>query len=301
MVRRGLMVFVLLLIALAVSPNAAKAQKKGMSRLGVEVGNLAPEFTFQNEAGKWVSLSDFRGKKVFLFSWATWCRCREQLPSLEEFYKKNKSAKLEVIAVASDSQGYKWVKPYLDNAKATYIALIDPDNELAAKYNFRATENGFLIDENGIIRMSIIGFDIRNEEQRGELIKQMKTSYRAISPAKKKSLDERAKELEADISASPKALSKRFGLAVIYRQKGELDKAEAALRDAIAQKKTSAEAHYRLGVILYQKGNIEEAVKEWERAYKYDSGNYIYMRNIEAYKNPEKFYLEISEKMNGKK
>jgi len=60
--------------------------------LGVEVGRLAPEFTLQDGTGEWVSLSDFRGKKVFLFSWATWCRCREQLPALEEFYKKVSSA-----------------------------------------------------------------------------------------------------------------------------------------------------------------------------------------------------------------
>jgi peroxiredoxin len=289
-------VCIVLLLSVLIMAAAAKAGTPGMSSLGVKVGNLAPEFTFQSTAGKWVSLSDFRGKKVFLFSWATWCSCKEQLPALEEFYKKYKSDKLEVIAVASDSQGLKWVKPYLDKAKATFVSLIDPNNELAVKYNFLATQNGFMIDENGVIRMSEIGYDIRKPEQSSKLIKLIKTDFGAITPAQHKSLDEKTKELEASIAENPKALSKRLELAEIYRQAGSLDKAESALRDAIAQKKTYAESHYRLGVILYQKGTIEEAVKEWEKAYRYDSTNYLYMRNVEAYRNPEKFYSEIMDK-----
>jgi len=297
MKRIGIFSVIGILCAIIVNLTAtAWAEKQDAGNLGVEVGNLAPEFTFQNEKGKWVSLSDYRGKKVFLFSWATWCRCREQLAALQEFYRKHKSEKFEVIAVASDSQGFKWVKPYLDNAGATYVALVDPSNELAVKYNFLATENGFLIDESGVIRMNEIGFDIRKDEQRKELEKVMKTDFGAGTREEKKTLDVKIKELEEGLSKFPKAFTKRLEISELYRVKGDYGKAEGALREAIGQNKKSAEAHYRLGVVLYQKGEVEEAVKEWEKAYKYESTNYLYMRNIEAYHDPGKFYSELEKK-----
>ncbi|MFH1540046.1 MAG: redoxin domain-containing protein [bacterium] len=264
-----------------------------MNQLGVEVGNLAPEFALQDASGNWISLSDFRGKKVFLFSWATWCRCKEQLPDIEKFHQRHKSEKFVVLTVASDSQGFKWVQPYLGGAGATFVTLVDPANELAKKYNFLATENGFLIDEYGVIRMSAIGFDIRRDEQREELERLIKTDFDPVEATKRKSIDDRIGDLEAGLEKHPKATSKRLELAEFYRQKGELGKAESELRTVIKHEKKSAEAHYRLGINLYQQGKIEEAVKEWEKAYKYEPTNYLYMRNIEAYYEPEKFYSEL--------
>lgn len=285
----------LIAISTAFSGTAALAATAGKAgNVGVEIGQLAPEFTLQNKKGEWVSLSDFRGKKVFLYSWATWCECREQLPALEAFYKKHKSDKFEVITVASDSEGFKWVQKYLDNAKATYTALVDPEHQLATKYNFLATQNGFLIDEGGAIRMSVIGFDIRKADQREELEKLMKTNFNpAPKSAKGKAIDEKIKDIEAGLAEKPGATGKRIELAELYRIKGAYDKAEAELRKAVEQKPKSAEAHFKLGVVLYHQGNIDEAVKEWEKAYKYESTNYMYMRTLEAHKTPEKFYSEI--------
>jgi len=297
--KRGIVnaVAAVVLVCVVGAVSARAAGTPGVKTLGVEVGNLAPEFTFKDGSGKWVSLSDFRGKKVFLFSWATWCRCKEQLPDLEKFYLAHKSPKFEVIAVASDSQGFKWVKPYLDRAKATFVSLVDPDNELAVKYNFLATENGFLIDENGVIRMSTIGFDIRKPEQRGELEKLMKSDFKSDAKgAKGTPLADRIKDAEAAVEKSPKSVKARIALAELYVLKGDLAAAESALQEAVKIKKNSAEAHYRLGCVLYQKGDVEDGVKEWERAFKYEPTNYLYMRNIEAYRDPDKFYSELESK-----
>ena len=257
-------------------------------------GELAPEFTFQDAAGKWVSLSDFRGKKVFIFSWSTWCRCREQLPELEKFYKQYKSDRFEVFAVASDSQGFKWVKQYLDNAGATFIALVDPNNDLGQKFNFWATENGFLVDEAGIVRMNSINFDIRNSVQRAELVKLMNTDFKAqAQKGQKVTLADRIKAAEAAASANPKDLAKKMELAELYRQNADFAQAESVLREALKTKPLSADAHYRLGVALYQKGEIVAGVKEWEKAYQLQPRNYIYMRNLQAYRNPRKFYSAL--------
>lgn len=289
-------VLIALIMAAALAPGSKHAgAATQIKTLGVEPGNLAPEFSFRNAQGKWISLSDFRGKKVFLFSWSTWCTCKEQLPDLEKFYEKYKSPKFVVIAVASDAQGFKWVKSYLDKAHATFIALVDPENDLARKYNFSMTENGFLIDEAGVIRMNSIGFDIRKTKDRDELVRLMKTDFKA-QPGKgqQESLAKRIQALETSIAANPQAFKEQLDVSALYTQQGDLGKAETALRDALKIKKQSAEAHYRLGVVLYQKGDVDTAVAEWEKAFKYEPTNYIYMRNIEAYKTPEKFYSDLN-------
>ena len=38
----------------------------------VSVGGPAPEFTLPDLDGQQVSLSDYRGKRVVLFMWASW-------------------------------------------------------------------------------------------------------------------------------------------------------------------------------------------------------------------------------------
>ncbi len=292
--KKSALVWVALALAfLPVAPASAQSAP-GMKNKGVKVGSLAPEFSFQDRDGQWVSLSDFRGRKVFIFSWSTWCRCKEQLPDLEKFYLAHKSERLEVVTVASDSQGFKWVQPYLDRAGATFITVVDPNNEMGKKYNFWATENGWLVDEGGIVRMNAIGFDIRKPEQRDELLRLMNTDFNALAQkGQKLPLAVRIKAASEAAAAAPRNFAARLALAELYRQAGEYDQAEAELRSALKLRPLSADAHYRLGVVLYQKGRVEDGVKEWQKAYQIEPTNYLYMRNIQAYRDPRKFYAEM--------
>ena len=278
----------------SLSVQAADNSVPGMKNKGVAVGSLAPEFSFQDAQGDWIALSDFRGKKVFIFSWSTWCRCKEQLPDLEKFWRQYQSEKFQVLTVASDSQGFKWVQQYLDLANATYITVVDPNNELGKKYNFWATENGWLIDEGGIVRMNAINFDIRNLAQKDELLKLMKTDFNTLAQkGQKVALADRIKSGQDSLAKSPKDFARKLELAELYREQGDYKAAEETLRSALKQKPLSAEAHYRLGVVLYQKGEVESGVKEWEKAYQIEPTNYLYMRNIQAYRDPQKFYAEM--------
>ncbi len=42
------------------------------TRRWVEVGDTAPDFILRSLDGEPVSLSDYRGRKVILFMWASW-------------------------------------------------------------------------------------------------------------------------------------------------------------------------------------------------------------------------------------
>jgi peroxiredoxin len=287
----------LLVLNLALASCASLHGNLPLKNSGIKVGAPAPDFTYPDKNGRWVSLSDFRGKKVYVFSWSTWCRCKEQLPALQKFYQQYKSDKFEIVAVASDSQGFKWAQQYADRAGVTFVVLADQDNELATKYNFVATENGFLVDEAGIVRMSVINFDIRNQAQKDELAKLMNTDFGAQpQPVPKKPLAQRISEGETQLARHPGNFPIRLELAELYRQQGNLARAESTLRDAVKKNPGSAEAHYHLGVVLYSEGRHDEGASEWETASHLAPANYLYLRNAQSYRDPQRFYAELLKK-----
>ena len=72
---------------------------------------------------------------------------------------------MEVLSVAMDAQGAEKARPYVDKAGATFKTVVDEENLLGQLYGFKAIPNGFLIDEQGVVRYKKLGgFDIRKAE-----------------------------------------------------------------------------------------------------------------------------------------
>jgi hypothetical protein len=72
---------------------------------------------------------------------------------------------VEVLSVAMDAQGAERARPYVDKARATFVTVVDEENMLGQLYGFRAIPNGFLIDEQGVVRYKKLGgFDVRKAE-----------------------------------------------------------------------------------------------------------------------------------------
>lgn len=54
-------------------------------------------------SGKTVSMQSFRGQRLVLNFWATWCPpCVEELPLINDFYQKNKGNGWQVVGLAID-------------------------------------------------------------------------------------------------------------------------------------------------------------------------------------------------------
>lgn len=72
-----------------------------------------------------VELSAYKGRVVLLDFWATWCHgCKEEIPWFMEFEDKYNKSGLTVVGASLDDDGWKSVRPYLQEHKINYRIVI---------------------------------------------------------------------------------------------------------------------------------------------------------------------------------
>jgi peroxiredoxin len=124
----------------------------------VKPGLPAPNFTLPGLDGKMVSLTDYKGKVVFLNIWATWCPpCREEMPSMEKLYNELKGDGFEILAISIDVLGATVVAPFMKEYRLSFPALLNPAGTIQRLYWATGIPESFIIDKNGIIVKKIIG------------------------------------------------------------------------------------------------------------------------------------------------
>ncbi|WP_210608184.1 peroxiredoxin family protein [Priestia flexa] len=127
---------------------------------GLEPGDQAPPFTLKDTEGKSVQLSDFKGKKVILNFWATWCPpCKEEMPAMQQFHDKS-GKEVHILAVnLTSSEGSKQsVSNFLNENKLSFHVLLDEKDEVATKaYRVMTIPTSYFINEKGEIVKRING------------------------------------------------------------------------------------------------------------------------------------------------
>ncbi|MBV7338609.1 tetratricopeptide repeat protein [Chloroflexi bacterium TSY] len=101
---------------------------------------------------------------------------------------QHQNQNMDLLSVAIDFQGVEKVRPFVEQANATYPTVIDAENSLGLYFGFKAVPNAVFVDEAGIVRYTKFGgFDIRKAEDR-----QLADDF--ISRAEAGSLDAEAKD-----------------------------------------------------------------------------------------------------------
>jgi cytochrome c biogenesis protein CcmG/thiol:disulfide interchange protein DsbE len=86
----------------------------------------APEFTLPDAAGQTISLSQQRGKIVYVDFWASWCGpCRQSFPWMNEMLGKYQAQGLEIVAINLDT-GRAEADEFLAKNPASFTVLFDP-------------------------------------------------------------------------------------------------------------------------------------------------------------------------------
>jgi peroxiredoxin len=122
---------------------------------GLTVGAKAPDFELKTLTGETVKLSDFKGKKVMLNFWATWCPpCKAEMPAMEEFHKE---AGDDVVILAVNIDPHLDVKTFVDENKITFSIPLDAEDKVNEMYQVLSIPTTYFIDTKGNIGFKYIG------------------------------------------------------------------------------------------------------------------------------------------------
>lgn len=125
--------------------------------IGLEIGNMAPDFQLQNLKGEDVALSDFRGSRVIVNFWATWCPpCRAEMPDMEKLHQ-NKDIVILAVNLTVSENSVDEVRKFVDKFELTFPVLLDEQKEVAEDYSIQPIPTSFMIDSNGIIQYKAFG------------------------------------------------------------------------------------------------------------------------------------------------
>lgn len=113
-------------------------------------GSPAPTLAFENRGGGKASMADFKGKRVLVNLWATWCApCIAEMPALDALAVRTKG-KLTVLPISQDATGWGVVDKFFKAKK--FVALepkLDKDSEWADALKARGLPMSVLYDEKG--------------------------------------------------------------------------------------------------------------------------------------------------------
>jgi thiol-disulfide isomerase/thioredoxin len=119
-------------------------------------GAPSPTFTYENYKGGTTSLSDLKGKYVYIDVWATWCGpCLAEIPALKEVEKKYHNKNIEFVSISIDQKkDYEKWKTFVKTKELAGIQLY-ADNAWQSKfvkdYAIDGIPRFILIDPNGNI------------------------------------------------------------------------------------------------------------------------------------------------------
>ena len=116
----------------------------------------APDFTLLDQYGNSHTLSDYKGKTVFLNFWATWCPpCRAEMPEIQEIYEEygENNSDVIILGIASPEVGQEGsaedIAAFLSENNYTYPVVMDTDGIMSYYYGISAYPTTFMIDKDG--------------------------------------------------------------------------------------------------------------------------------------------------------
>ena len=146
--------------------NEAKQDEEGQNgeaaaenQAGADEIKLYPaiDFTLTDQYGNSHTLSDYKGKTVFINFWATWCPpCRAELPDIQKLYEEYQAAGDEsvvILGVAAPDYGNEksdeGIIDFLETNGITYPVVMDKGGDVFGQYGINSFPTTLMVDKDG--------------------------------------------------------------------------------------------------------------------------------------------------------
>ncbi|MFA6809405.1 MAG: TlpA disulfide reductase family protein [Eubacteriales bacterium] len=118
--------------------------------------NLAENFTLTDSNGNQVSLTDFRGKNVYINFWASWCGpCKSEMPDIQKISQEYKDDLIVLAVNVGDSQNT--VQDFITQNNYDFTVLLDTNMDVARQYQITTIPVSIFINKDGVIISKRIG------------------------------------------------------------------------------------------------------------------------------------------------
>ena len=125
----------------------------------------APPFNLDSRAGSKISLAQYKGQVVMLNFWASWCGpCREEMPLLENIYKKYNKMGFTLIGVNVEPDS-KAAEGFLKQTPVSFPVIYDKDSTVSKAYDVSGMPSTVIIDRKGNIRVLHRGYKAGDENE----------------------------------------------------------------------------------------------------------------------------------------